>query len=83
MDNTSSKPPQISEMFQKFAIEFKTKTIEFFTKEDIAASTAATTDNKDSMADGFSLFDSAEDFITDQTKPNPLPNSSTVVRRQI
>ncbi|GMP85133.1 hypothetical protein CsSME_00038412 [Camellia sinensis var. sinensis] len=29
-----SKPPQISEMFQKFALAFKTKTFEFFAEED-------------------------------------------------
>ncbi|XP_057492635.1 protein GRAVITROPIC IN THE LIGHT 1-like [Actinidia eriantha] len=55
----SSKPPQISEMFQKFALAFRTKTFEFFADED-----AATANGED--ADGFSLLDSAEEFITDQ-----------------
>ncbi|GAV71779.1 DUF641 domain-containing protein [Cephalotus follicularis] len=73
IDNSSTttattKPPQISEMFQKFAIAFKTKTFEFFA------------DGEDpSDIDGFSLLDSAEDFITDQKvvviKPDQPPNS--------
>ncbi|KAJ7950896.1 IRK-interacting protein [Quillaja saponaria] len=54
----SSKPPQISEMFQKFALAFKTKTYEFFAEEE---ETAAAEDS-----DGFSLLDSAEEIITDQ-----------------
>ncbi|PSS24142.1 IRK-interacting protein [Actinidia chinensis var. chinensis] len=58
----SSKPPQISEMFQKFALAFRTKTFEFFADEE--AHTAAAADGED--ADGFSLLDSAEEFITDQ-----------------
>lgn len=74
MDGSSTKPPQISEMFQKFALAFKTKTFEFFAEEDHAA-TAAGDDS-----DGFSLLDSAEDFITDQKvvviKPDPAGNSS-------
>ncbi|KAE8702758.1 axial regulator YABBY 1-like [Hibiscus syriacus] len=67
------KPPQISEMFQKFALVFKTKTFDFFA------------DNHDktrlSESDGFSLLDSMEDFIADQKvvviKPDPPPNSSS------
>ncbi|KAL5581158.1 hypothetical protein UlMin_013600 [Ulmus minor] len=50
----SSKPPQIYEMFQKFALAFKAKTFEFFANEEA----------KD--ADGLSLLDSAEEVITDQ-----------------
>lgn len=55
----SSRPPQISEMFQKFALAFKAKTFEFFADEENAAAAAA-------AADGFSLLDSAEEVITDQ-----------------
>jgi hypothetical protein len=67
MTNTdgSSKPPQISEMFQKFAQAFKSKTFEFFA--DIEAV-------EDS--DGFYILDSAEEVITDQKvvviKPDPI-----------
>lgn len=59
----SSKPPQISEMFQKFALAFKSKTFEFFADEDPAGAGAAA-DSYDS--DGFSLLDSAEEVITGQ-----------------
>ncbi len=51
----SSKPPQISEMFQKFALAFKSKTFEFFA--DIEAV-------EDS--DGFYVLESADEVITDQ-----------------
>ncbi|KAL4599826.1 hypothetical protein ACB092_11G155200 [Castanea dentata] len=52
---SSSKPPQISDMFTKFAQAFKSKTFEFFTEiEPIDDS------------DGYSLLDSAEEVITDQ-----------------
>ncbi|KAK4267841.1 hypothetical protein QN277_024572 [Acacia crassicarpa] len=75
MDGSSTKQPQISEMFQKFALAFKTKTFEFFADEDHAAAAAAGEDS-----DGFSLLDSAEDFITDQKvvviKPDPACNFS-------
>ncbi|KAJ0110666.1 hypothetical protein Patl1_00226 [Pistacia atlantica] len=54
---TTAKPPQISEMFQKFALAFKTKTFEFFADED---------DHDPSDSEGFALLDSTEDFITDQ-----------------
>ena len=62
---SSSKPPQISEMFTKFAQAFKSKTFEFFTEiEPIDDS------------DGYSLLDSAEEVITDQKvvviKPDPI-----------
>ncbi|KAI4354820.1 hypothetical protein L6164_003653 [Bauhinia variegata] len=68
----SSKPPQISEMFQKFALAFKTKTFEFFADDEDAAAA------EDS--DGFSLLDSAEEIITDQKvvviKPDSAHNFS-------
>jgi hypothetical protein len=61
----SSKPPQISEMFQKFALAFKSKTFEFFA--DIEAV-------EDS--DGFYVLESADEVITDQKvvviKPDPI-----------
>ncbi|KAF3440014.1 hypothetical protein FNV43_RR18292 [Rhamnella rubrinervis] len=64
----SSRPPQISEMFQKFALAFKAKTFEFFADEDAED------------ADGFSLLDSAEEVITDQKvvviKPDSAHNLS-------
>ncbi|CAI9292287.1 unnamed protein product [Lactuca saligna] len=63
----TSKPPQISEMFQKFAIAFKAKTFEFFTEEEeSAANSAAVSAAVSDTEDGFTLLDSAEDFITDQ-----------------
>ncbi|KAL6981759.1 hypothetical protein U1Q18_023380 [Sarracenia purpurea var. burkii] len=61
-----SKPPQISEMFQKFALAFKAKTFEFFAEEDEAAAAAAVATTGSEDADGFTLLDSAEEFITDQ-----------------
>ncbi|XWS45902.1 hypothetical protein CRYUN_Cryun14cG0019100 [Craigia yunnanensis] len=68
---TTTKPPQISEMFQKVALAFKTKTFEFFADDD--------NNNHLSDSDGFSLLDSTEDFITDQKvvviKPDLPPNS--------
>ncbi|KDP28785.1 hypothetical protein JCGZ_14556 [Jatropha curcas] len=75
MDGSSTTPkaPPISEMFQKFALAFKTKTFEFFNEETAA--------DEPSDVDGFSLLDSAEDFIPDQKviilKPDqPLNHSS-------
>ncbi|KAK7339373.1 hypothetical protein VNO77_20036 [Canavalia gladiata] len=66
---SSNKPPQISEMFQKFALAFKTKTFEFFSDEN-----ATPIDD----SDGFSLLDSTEEIITDQKvvviKPDPDPS---------
>ncbi|KAF5731645.1 hypothetical protein HS088_TW18G00328 [Tripterygium wilfordii] len=56
-DGSSTRPPQISEMFQKFAISFKTKAFEFFAEED---------GNNNEETDGFTLLDSAEDFIPHQ-----------------
>ncbi|KAL1155648.1 hypothetical protein V6Z11_A08G038500 [Gossypium hirsutum] len=73
---TPIKHPQISEMFQKFALAFKTKTFEFFADEDNHNNGSHLSDS-----DGFSLLDSAEDFITDQKvvviKPDRPPNSSS------
>ncbi|CAN1188778.1 Protein GRAVITROPIC IN THE LIGHT 1 [Linum perenne] len=68
------KPPQISDMFQKFALAFKAKTFDFFSEEEEAA---AVVDD-----DGFTLFNSAEDFIPDQKviilKPDPpVPEEET------
>ncbi|TKY66345.1 IRK-interacting protein [Spatholobus suberectus] len=69
MDGSSAKPPQISEMFQKFALAFKTKTFEFFSDEN-----ASPLDD----SDGFSLLDSTEEIIPDQKvvviKPDPDPS---------
>ncbi|XP_047179909.1 protein GRAVITROPIC IN THE LIGHT 1-like [Vigna umbellata] len=69
MDGSSAKPPQISEMFQKFALAFKTKTFEFFSDEN-----ASPLDD----IDGFSLLDSTEEIIPDQKvvviKPDPDPS---------
>ncbi|XP_010469154.1 PREDICTED: IRK-interacting protein-like [Camelina sativa] len=66
----AAAPPQFSQMFQKLAMAVKTKTYEFFTEDE-------RTD-----AEGFSLLDSSEDFITDQKvvvlKPDrPLLTSSS------
>ncbi|XP_076891481.1 protein GRAVITROPIC IN THE LIGHT 1-like [Bidens hawaiensis] len=70
----SSKPPQISDMFQKLAVAFKTKTFEFFTEEDAAVS--------DNDYD-FTLLD---DVITDQKviilKPDSIPNSESQTHSQ-
>ncbi|XP_022757039.1 protein GRAVITROPIC IN THE LIGHT 1-like [Durio zibethinus] len=74
--STTPKPPQISEMLQKFALAFKTKTFEFFADED-------NNNNHPSDSEGFSLLDSTEDFITDQKvvviKPDPPPYSSSLI----
>lgn len=60
----SSRPPQISEMFQKFALAFKAKTFEFFADEEAED------------GDGFSLLDSAEEVITDQKVVVIKPDSA-------
>ncbi|XP_010259024.1 PREDICTED: IRK-interacting protein-like [Nelumbo nucifera] len=64
MEGPAKAPPQISEMFQKFALAFKTKTIEFFADEE------------DDDADPLSLLDSTEEVITGQRvvviKPDQL-----------
>ncbi|KAL6007911.1 hypothetical protein ACLOJK_033416 [Asimina triloba] len=79
----SLKPPQISEMFQKFALAFKTKTIEFFAEDEPEA------DDTNSNSH-FNDLDSADEIITDQRvvviKPDqnetPLENS-TAHRRPV
>ncbi|KAL1219225.1 Protein GRAVITROPIC IN THE LIGHT 1 [Cardamine amara subsp. amara] len=55
----ATNPPQFSQMFQKLAMAVKTKTYEFFTEDGERVGV-------DSDAQGFSLLDSSEDFITDQ-----------------
>ncbi|XP_010512402.1 PREDICTED: IRK-interacting protein-like [Camelina sativa] len=66
----TAAPPQFSQMFQKLAMAVKTKTYEFFTEED----------ERTDAAEGFSLLDSSEDFITDQKvvvlKPDKPSSSS-------
>lgn len=63
----SVKPPQISEMFQKFALSFKSKAFEFFSDE----------------SEKVSLLDSPEKFIAEQkfaaVKPAPMPPVSAHV----
>ncbi|XP_052191914.1 protein GRAVITROPIC IN THE LIGHT 1 [Diospyros lotus] len=75
----SAKPPQISEMFQKFALAFKAKTFEFFADEE---DSAAACGGIDDGADGFTLLDSAEEFIPDQKvvviKPDQTHSKSPV-----
>ncbi|KAL0538172.1 hypothetical protein IC582_027174 [Cucumis melo] len=66
MDGSSNyKTPQISQMFQKFALAFKTKTFEFFADDDAPDD-----------SDGFSLLDSAEEIITDQKVVVIKPDSA-------
>ncbi|XP_027336328.1 protein GRAVITROPIC IN THE LIGHT 1 [Abrus precatorius] len=69
-NGSSTKPPQISEMFQKFALAFKTKTYEFFSDENVIPI---------DDSDGFSLLDSTEEIIPDQKvvviKPDPNPGT--------
>lgn len=70
---SGSRPPQISEMFQKFALAFKTKTYELFAEEE--DDPVPTTSSSPAAADVFTLLDSAEEFIPDQKvvviKPDP------------
>ncbi|KAJ4955776.1 hypothetical protein NE237_012559 [Protea cynaroides] len=49
----STKQPQSSRMFHKFALAFKTKTIKFFAEQD-----------EDDNADTLSILDSTEEIIT-------------------
>lgn len=63
--SSNFKTPQISEMFQKFALAFKTKTFEFFADDDAP-----------DESDGFSLLDSAEEVITDQKVVVIKPDSA-------
>ncbi|KAG5059844.1 hypothetical protein AAZX31_01G071700 [Glycine max] len=76
MDGSSAKPPQISEMFQKFALAFKTKTFEFFSEEENNNASPLFDD-----IDGFSLLDSTEEIIPDQKvvviKPDPDPSNNS------
>ncbi|KAJ4956747.1 hypothetical protein NE237_013530 [Protea cynaroides] len=71
----SAKQPQISEMFQKFALAFKTKTIEFFAEEE-----------EDDDAETLSLLDSTEEIITGQRvvvlKPDYLPKPTPPIESQ-
>ncbi|XP_022893211.1 protein GRAVITROPIC IN THE LIGHT 1-like [Olea europaea var. sylvestris] len=74
--------PQISEMFQKFALAVKAKTYELFAEDENQDSVSA------ADADVISLLDSAEEFIPDQKvvviKPDrdydPDPDSSHLTR---
>jgi hypothetical protein len=72
-NNSNKQQPQISEMFQKFALAFKTKTFEFFADDE--------DNNNLDDSDGFSLLDSTEEIITDQKviiiKPDPNPSTIT------
>lgn len=83
MDGSSSNsksPQQISDMFQKLALAFKTKTIELFADADA-----------DAASDGHSLLDSAEDFIVNQKvvvikpdsapKPSPPPSAAAIAKQ--
>ncbi|KAK4741313.1 hypothetical protein SAY87_024901 [Trapa incisa] len=67
----TSKPPQISGMFQKFALAFKTKTFELFADEG----------GGELEPEGMSLLDSADEVITGQRvvviKPDSLADSSS------
>nr|GLL25590.1 uncharacterized protein LOC109157616 [Ipomoea trifida] len=58
VEGAAAKPPQISEMFQKFAHAFKAKTFELFADEETSAAAGD--------GDVYALLDSAEEFITDQ-----------------
>ncbi|XP_010264213.1 PREDICTED: uncharacterized protein LOC104602292 [Nelumbo nucifera] len=78
MEAPPKPSPQISEMFQKFALAFKTKTLEFFAEQE----------DDDDDADPISLLDSTEQVITDQRvvviKPDQLikPTPSSQVHSQ-
>nr|XP_043618755.1 protein GRAVITROPIC IN THE LIGHT 1 [Erigeron canadensis]XP_043618756.1 protein GRAVITROPIC IN THE LIGHT 1 [Erigeron canadensis] len=78
----NSKPPQISEMFSKFAIAFKAKTFEFFTEEEEQESSAAVSAAVSDNEDGFTLLDSTEDFITDQKVIIIKPDTSLTSKSQ-
>ncbi|KAG9160161.1 hypothetical protein Leryth_024538 [Lithospermum erythrorhizon] len=64
---SSTKQPQISEMFQKFALAFKTKTYELLTGEE-----------EEENKDVFTLLDSAEEFIPHQKVVVIKPDSARV-----
>ncbi|KAL3337799.1 hypothetical protein AABB24_030101 [Solanum stoloniferum] len=59
----TAKPPQISEMFHKFAHVVRTKTFELFADDENNNSIA---DDESTDTDVFTLLDSAEEFIPDQ-----------------
>ncbi|XP_057807364.1 protein GRAVITROPIC IN THE LIGHT 1 [Salvia miltiorrhiza] len=63
-------PPPISDMFQKFALAFKTKTYELFAEEDDYAAV-------DSDCDVTLLLDSAEEFIPHQKVVVIKPDSGS------
>ncbi|KAF5194885.1 Gravitropic in the light [Thalictrum thalictroides] len=69
----STKQPQISEMFQKFALAFKTKTIEFFAEEDEEEVETLIGEDFETL----SLLDSAEENITGQRVVVIKPDSTT------
>ncbi|KAG9452404.1 hypothetical protein H6P81_005308 [Aristolochia fimbriata] len=80
----SVKTPQISEMFQKFALAFKTKTFEFFAEEDEAAAAVGGEEEDDTI--DLSLLVSSEEIITGQRvvvikpdKPDKLETLQTLV----
>ncbi|KAL0464630.1 UNVERIFIED_CONTAM: hypothetical protein Slati_0350600 [Sesamum latifolium] len=66
---SSKQPQQISDMFQKFALAFKTKTYELFAEDSADAA--------DSDCDVTLLLDSAEEFIPDQKVVVIKPDSSS------
>lgn len=68
---SSKQPPPISDMFQKFALAFKTKTYELFAEEDDYAAA------EDSDNDVTFLLDSAEEFIPHQKVVVIKPDSSS------
>ncbi|XP_060213470.1 protein GRAVITROPIC IN THE LIGHT 1 [Lycium barbarum] len=59
MEGTTTKPPQISDMFTKFAHVVRTKTFELFNDDE-------ENNNTDTTNDVFTLLNSTEEFITDQ-----------------
>ncbi|XP_010056344.2 protein GRAVITROPIC IN THE LIGHT 1 [Eucalyptus grandis] len=67
VNGAASKPPQISDMFQKFALAFKAKTFEFFADDDGGEEGAPGASGAgEDLSDGFALLDSAEEIITGQ-----------------
>ncbi|KAL3369133.1 hypothetical protein AABB24_009771 [Solanum stoloniferum] len=58
----TAKPPQISEMFHKFAHVVRTKTFELFADDE----NNSIADDENTDTDVFTLLDSAEEFIPDQ-----------------
>lgn len=70
--SVTSRPPQISEMFQKFALAFRAKTFELFADEEGGGIGPLD-------CDGLSLLDHADEVIAGQRvvviKPDILANS--------